>query len=424
MSDIYQRIWTADQNANGVEPITGQAQENSEAGFVRVNERLDSSSDPNLRVLEKVHIPTTKMQTYELCRKLFNNFALPEAAREVDTPEERTERHEFVEAIRASDPMEVARTYIEERSGEPIGAERWHNTLMDLWFRRFASSGDPDLSGFEHVVVGEQEGSKVQGYHFWYKYYLDDGFARKVDDGAAVVPGAGDDRIRYIASKAAAGQMAFPESVTIQYAWDAPDYDAGQVRPLTKKIGGFFVGCSVEGLMALGTVRAHLGANAPKSAVIEGGRYDLKIYRSPNNRHIRTFYPVFKGVADPVSGGGGSLPLPGAPGTVGEIRILAAMVNPAGHDPSKETVTLINASAAPVNLDGWRIVDRNDKYNTIDGVTLVPGEARTIRLDGDGAQLSNKGSTIRLVDTGGALVHEVHYSKAQAKRESGTIIFS
>ena len=33
---------------------------------------------------------------------------------------------------------------------------------------------DPALSGFEHVVVGEQEGAKAQGYHFWYKYYLDD----------------------------------------------------------------------------------------------------------------------------------------------------------------------------------------------------------------------------------------------------------
>ena len=35
------------------------------------------------------------------------------------------------------------------------------------------------------------------------------------------------------------GQNAFPESVTISYRWDAPDYDRGALRPLVKPIGGF-----------------------------------------------------------------------------------------------------------------------------------------------------------------------------------------
>jgi poly(U)-specific endoribonuclease len=435
MTDIYQLIWTADQNANGVEPVVGADQEDAVRGFVRVNAELDSVRDADLRVLEDVHIPAAKLETYDLCRKLFNNYALPEAAREVDTPEERTERHEFVEAIRTSAPMEVARLYIEERTGEPVGAERWHNTLMDLWFRRFSAGGDPDLSGFEHVVVGEQEGSKVQGYHFWYKYYLDDGFARHVDGGIAVVPGAGDDRIRYVASKAGPGQMAFPESVTIQYHWDAPDYDAGAVRPLTKKIGGFFVGCSVEGLMALGTVRAHLGANAPKSAVIEGARYDMRVFRSPNNRHIRTFYPVFKGGADPVTGGGGPVPIPPgglppgglppvAPGAAGDVRIVAALVNPEGHDPGRETVTVINAGPVALDLQGWRIRDRNGNADTLSAMPLLPGEAKTILLSGDGAQLSNKGSSIGLVAPDGTVRHMVTYSKTQARRSNGTVIFA
>jgi hypothetical protein len=60
----------------------------------------------------------------------------------------------------------------------------------------------------------------------------------------------------------------------------------------------FFVGCSIEGLLALGAVRAHLGARAPKEAVINGARYSLKVNPSPNNHHIRTLYPVFLGVSE------------------------------------------------------------------------------------------------------------------------------
>ena len=31
-----------------------------------------------------------------------------------------------------------------------------------------------DLSGFEHTFVGEQKETKATGYHFWFKYLIDD----------------------------------------------------------------------------------------------------------------------------------------------------------------------------------------------------------------------------------------------------------
>lgn len=425
MGDIYQRIWSADQSHNGIEPIPSTQDGDPARGFVKVNAELAASTDPDLRLLPEVVIPPHKSATYDLCRGLFNNYALPEAARETETPEERAERHEFLESIADTPPMREARLYIEQRTQTSISAERWHTTLMDHWFREFEQGGDPQLCGFEHVVVGEQEGPKVQGYHFWYKYYLDDGFARLVDDGARVVPGLADDRIVYVRSHAASGQMAFPDSVTIGYRWNAPDYDALAVRPLTKPIGGFFVGCSVEGLMALGTVRAHLGANAPKTAVIEGASYDMKLFRSPNNRHIRTFYPVFRGAADPVTGEDRPAPLPHAPaaGTSGDIRILAALVNPAGADPGHETVTLVNLGPAAADLAGWRIVDANGKAEVLGTIRLVPGRPETVTLTGAGAQLSNKGGTITLQHPDGTPVHQVSYSKAQARADNRTLLF-
>jgi poly(U)-specific endoribonuclease len=422
MADIYQQIWEADQSEAGVQPILDTMAGDPETGFVKVNSNLDATHQ-ELRVLTEVVIPESKQRTYDLCRTLFDNYALSERDEEVETPEEREEVHDLVHAMVDKAPMQVAREYVAQATGTSLTRERWYNTIMEMWFRRFSMGGDPHLSGFEHVVVGEQEGPKAQGYHFWYKYYLDDGFARQVDGAAQQFPGLSDDRIVYLGSKQSAGQEQFPHSVTISYRWDAPDYDRQQVRPLTKKIGGFFVGCSVEGLLALGSVRAHLGARAPKEAVIEGGRYSLKVYRSENNRHIRTFYPVFLGA---VAETGGEIPSEGevvTPMVSGKVRIIAALINPEGHDPGNETVTLINTGRTSVSLEGWQLEDRNGKAQQLSGVTLGAGETVRIVLDPAGAQLSNKGGRISLLDSQGQAVHTVTYSRGQARSDGETVLF-
>lgn len=422
MSKIYQQIWDADQSGSGIPPMFDDAEGDPSVGFVKVNSNLNER-DRDLKVLTEVAIPENKRRTYDLCRVLFDNYALPEKDEEVETPEEREEVHDLVHAMVDTAPMQLAREYVEQATGTAITRERWYNVIMDHWFRRFSSGGDPDLSGFEHVVVGEQEKSKAQGYHFWYKYYLDDGFARQVDGASANFPGLRDDRIAYLGSKMKAGQAQFPESVTISYRWDAPDYDREALRPLTKKIGGFFVGCSIEGLLAMGTLRAHLGARAPKEAVINGARYALKVFRNANNRHIRTFYPMFLGPVTENGGNGngnGDVPIPVV---AGEVRIIAALVNPEGHDPGKETVTLINTGSAPKDMDGWRIEDKNGKTQVISGMSIAAGDTVRLNLDPTKAQLSNKGGKIRLIDPNGQAVHTVTYSKGQVKTGGKTILF-
>ncbi len=427
MSNIYQQIWDADQAQAGVQPILDTEPGDSSEGFVTVNSALDGQ-DHALRVLPEAVIPQRKMHTYELCRVLFDNYALAERAEEIETPEEREEVHDLVHAMVDTAPMQVAREYVAAATGTSVTRERWYNTVMDLWFRRFSQGGDPHLTGFEHVVVGEQEGSKAQGYHFWYKYYLDDGFARQVDGSASEFPGLVDDRIAYLGSKLSAGQGQFPETVTISYRWHAPDYDAQALRPLTKPIGGFFVGCSVEGLLALGSVRAHAGARAPKEAEINGARYALKVYRSNNNRHVRTFYPMFLGAAENGGGGGDEPPVtpptpPTPPTRASHVRIIAALVNPEGHDPGRESVTLLNTGPGTEHLDGWRLEDRNGRAHTLSGVDIGAGDALRIILDPAGAQLSNKGGKISLVRPEGHVAQTVTYSKGQVRQNGHTLVF-
>jgi hypothetical protein len=430
--DIYQEIWNADQAGNGIQPILHDQAGDPVKGFVKVV--ASATGERDFKVLPEVVIPESKARTYNLVRDLFDNYALDEQDPEVETPQEREEVHNLLTAIIDTPAMQVARRYVEQSTNTVVSKERWYATLLELWFRRFAQGGDPALSGFEHVFVGEQEGAKVQGYHFWYKYHLDDGLASTID--RTRLPGFKDDRIVYLRGQYGDGQENFPESVTISFKWDAPDYDRVATRPLTKPIGGFFVGCSVEGLMAIGAVRAHVGARAPKEAVINGARYDLKVFRSDNNQNIRTFYPVFLGAAGdspapsvaPGANAGQPTPVvvPLASNTTNSpVRIIAALINPLGDDPGKETVTLINTQSASVSLEGWYLLDAmNNRYVLSDQANILAAGATTaITLPRNSIQLSNKGGEIRLLNRDGKFVHSVSYTKSQAQEQGRTLVF-
>ena len=109
------------------------------------------------------------------------------------------------------------------------------------------------------------------------------------------------------------------------------------------------------------------------------------------------------------------LPTPGDPNpTLPAVYVERALVNPAGDDAGKEVVVIGNTTLADVNLAGWSILDKNNAAETIAGVLLPSGGSVSVVLSGGGAQLSNKGGTIRLLNPSGVLIHAVSYSKADA----------
>ena len=108
-------------------------------------------------------------------------------------------------------------------------------------------------------------------------------------------------------------------------------------------------------------------------------------------------------------------PPPGEPNpTLPFVYIERALLNPGGDDPGREIVVIGNTTVDAVDLTGWRVVDKNDAADTIGNVQLSGGGSVLIVLSGHGAQLSNKGGTIRLVNPSGVLIHAVSYSKADA----------
>jgi uncharacterized protein YukJ len=107
----------------------------------------------------------------------------------------------------------------------------------------------------------------------------------------------------------------------------------------------------------------------------------------------------------------------------GHLRIVAALVNPQGEDPGLERVTIVNTTPASIDLEGWAIADKNKRKSVLGGPVLEPGAAHVIVLPGDGAQLSNEGGIITLLDPHGLKVHGVSYTREGASRQGWTVVF-
>ena len=281
----YQKVWDADQSHRGVPAIGPGVRGDARVGFVRVDER---GRDPDHRVIAEVSIPEEKRETYDLTKALFDNYRLDQTKREDTTALEAKETIALLEAVIDSAPMAEAKRLLGDRRGQAYARDEFQELLFDVWFRQYDMGRNLDLSGFEHVVVGEQKQGTVGGYHFWYRYYLDD-FG---------LLGTGDDidfqGTRYPKWLIEAGR-ATPDVVTLSYRWRAEDHDWGRERPLFKPTGGFWVGCSVEGLMALGLVRFFERGRV--EAVINNARYEIDLYKSPDQKSIRSYFPIFQGLA-------------------------------------------------------------------------------------------------------------------------------
>lgn len=103
-------------------------------------------------------------------------------------------------------------------------------------------------------------------------------------------------------------------------------------------------------------------------------------------------------------------------------RIVAAIVNPRADDAGHESVTILNTSAQRLDLNHWKIIDQHGGSDDISG-QLSPGEAKVVQLSGLGAQLSNKGGTITLLNQTDLKVDGVAYTRADAKAEGIPVTF-
>ncbi len=389
---IYQEIWSADQKSNGVPAIKPGGLRSNVTGFVVTNEPLGNDWDASHQLHPEMYIPETKIETYKLVEKLFDNYVLDQSKDEPAlTEQEEEEVDAFITAIQDLEPMKLARKYIDSVVGFTMTDREWYAMIYTVWFDIYDfGKATPHRSGFEHVFVGEQRGGKLGGYHFWYKYYLDDMTKKDVKD-------IDYEGTRYTNTNMTEMGVANPDSVTISYT-----LTVGNGIELEKRIGGHLVGCSPEGLIALGLVALYSRPEYGNDIVINGAKYDVVLFTGDSEgQSINTFYFKFKGFED-IS-------------RTGNVRIAEALVNPAGEDQGNESVTLKNTDKKKISIEGWAIAGNNDVYFELVGqgeLVLDVGEMITIKL-GKRAALkntrSNRIAKITLVDADENVVDMVKY---------------
>jgi len=124
----------------------------------------------------------------------------------------------------------------------------------------------------------------------------------------------------------------------------------------------------------------------------------------------------------PPEPGPGPGPGPEPAGAEHAVRIVAALPNPVGPAPERETVTLINAGAQDLDLTGWALADRLGQRMPLDPATLPAGETVRIVLRPP-VQLGNRGGLVTLLDPAGLKADGVAYTQEQASTQGQTIVF-
>jgi Lamin Tail Domain len=119
--------------------------------------------------------------------------------------------------------------------------------------------------------------------------------------------------------------------------------------------------------------------------------------------------PIIRPDPAPVAPG----PQPGPPVAAADVLIVAALPNPVDPDAGAESVTLLNASPAAVDLAGWALSDAAGGRQRLGG-SIESGGTLRVRLTG-AVQLSNQRDTVRPSDARGNVIDQVAYQRNQVR---------
>lgn len=168
--------------------------------------------------------------------------------------------------------------------------------------------------------------------------------------------------------------------------------------------------------MNQGSTGSHAGDNG---VYTDGG---LFIHFPDEDRWIAMFTKFQSQVVHTDDGTADPIPTPTLPEEVTDIDIFAALVNPRSDDTGHEAVYLLNTTDQDINIDGWSIADKNKKKEALSG-SIAAGQPRIITLNGKGAQLSNDGGIITLLNKDGLKISGVSYTRDQAAVQGKLVTF-
>ena len=116
---------------------------------------------------------------------------------------------------------------------------------------------------------------------------------------------------------------------------------------------------------------------------------------------------------------------PGAPTgprliTAGDVLIVAALPDPIGTDRGHESITLVNTTAASIDLSGWALADAAGGRQQLTG-SIAGGAAQQV-IVGSTIPLGNRGDSLLLINAAGQPIDQVSYPDDKV-RPGRTICF-
>jgi uncharacterized protein YukJ len=182
---------------------------------------------------------------------------------------------------------------------------------------------------------------------------------------------------------------------------------------------GFIPG---QGIHDIHMNQGNTGSFAKDNGVYSDGA--LLIFYPDENRWAAMFSKFQSQVVHTSDEDATPIPNPptGAPEDDTAVRIIAALVNPAGDDAGNEVMYLLNTTARNISLDGWSIADKQKKKEMLKG-SLAPGQVLPYKLPGQTAQLSNQGGIITLLNEKGLKISGVSYTASQAAQQGAVVKF-
>ena len=313
MNDIYQRIWNSDRHKLLVSPRDVNGKWLNPNADILLNEQIAAFGRRDLDLARQplfCRVNADKLQnipTYVSFIELFDNYQFNNQRSEIVTRLEKAEIDRFINAILVTKPIEIVRDYINNYLNFSVNKTEFELQLKKIWFdlytNYFGNISVKDVSGFEHIFIGEGKYSinsytkkvlgEISGYHSWIKFYLDEK----------------QQRVNYLGHnynlRGDAGTEN-PYVVAVQMLWQDRQNKNNLAIELFKKKGCFFVGTSPECDMAMGTVAFYESlanykfCKEKRRTTINGAVYDLALYRNiqrdgSRGNYIRSFFPIYLG---------------------------------------------------------------------------------------------------------------------------------
>lgn len=175
----------------------------------------------------------------------------------------------------------------------------------------------------------------------------------------------------------------------------------------------------------LGIHDIHMNQGNTGSFAKDNGVYTdggLLIHFPDEDRWVAMFLKFQSQVVHTDDGTAEPIPTPAPPEEETAIKIFAALVNPTTDDVGHEAVYLLNTTDQDINLTGWSIADKQKKKEALTG-TVAAGAPLVVVLNGKGAQLSNDGGIITLLNKDGLKISGVSYTKDQASQQGKVVTF-